>query len=315
LANKADHAAEAVALSAADAENALGLYLRAVEWFYYEADFGPRATPTRRKWSPLRWLCLITLNITVVAASLLVLFLWHSPATSTGPAVPPPVPLPAWANDLPASPVLALLAQGHPAFPPEKLLRPRFSLDLFSRSKGEGTFHLLSDGAALASHDDRYLFIVRPETEGFLYVFQIDTQGTVTWFWPENATWKLSVGHNPVTAGKGLQIPPAERHTALYLDANLGVEHLIAVFSAVRWPELETALEQAARATPAKGMVPDHLLITRGVEEETRGVGGEESIEVDGNRYQLHLSPKDQAAVGSFMVVTRWFHHVAPGQP
>src|SRR5262249_16627211 len=42
LSNKADHAAERVRLTAADAENALHLFLRALTWFYCEAEFGPR---------------------------------------------------------------------------------------------------------------------------------------------------------------------------------------------------------------------------------------------------------------------------------
>ncbi|MCI0560321.1 MAG: hypothetical protein MN733_17685, partial [Nitrososphaera sp.] len=42
LSNKADHAAEQVTLTVSDAENALNLYLRVLEWFYCESEHGPR---------------------------------------------------------------------------------------------------------------------------------------------------------------------------------------------------------------------------------------------------------------------------------
>jgi tetratricopeptide (TPR) repeat protein len=41
LSNKADHVAEKVTLTVADAENALNLFLRVLEWFYYESEHGP----------------------------------------------------------------------------------------------------------------------------------------------------------------------------------------------------------------------------------------------------------------------------------
>jgi hypothetical protein len=42
LSNKADHAAERVALSLADAENALNMFVRVLEWYYCEYEYGPR---------------------------------------------------------------------------------------------------------------------------------------------------------------------------------------------------------------------------------------------------------------------------------
>lgn len=42
LSNKADHAAEKVALQIADAENALNIFLRVLEWFYCESADGPQ---------------------------------------------------------------------------------------------------------------------------------------------------------------------------------------------------------------------------------------------------------------------------------
>lgn len=42
LSNKADHQAERIVLSNTDAENALGLFVRVLEWFYCEYEHGPR---------------------------------------------------------------------------------------------------------------------------------------------------------------------------------------------------------------------------------------------------------------------------------
>jgi tetratricopeptide (TPR) repeat protein len=42
LSNKADHAAERVTLTLSDAENALNMFMRVLEWFYCESEHGPR---------------------------------------------------------------------------------------------------------------------------------------------------------------------------------------------------------------------------------------------------------------------------------
>jgi tetratricopeptide (TPR) repeat protein len=42
LSNKADHAIERVTFTPADAENALNIFMRVLEWFCCESDFGPR---------------------------------------------------------------------------------------------------------------------------------------------------------------------------------------------------------------------------------------------------------------------------------
>jgi Domain of unknown function (DUF4384) len=315
LANKADHAAESVALSADDAENALRLYLRAVEWYYHEAEFGPRLARQVRRPPLFRPGCYITITITILLAIFVVVLGWELMLLTKASQRPRPVSLPAWTKNLPAADVLTLLAEGHPPDPAGQVARPRLSLDLLARRKGEKGFSRLNDGASLASKEDQYLMVIRPETAGWLYVFQLDARGAVTWFWPRNATWDLSAGSNPVVAEERLQIPPGERRTALFLDNTIGVEHIGAVFSAVPWPELEDALEKAARARPTEDVVPERLAVTRGVEDEdARGPGGEQTVEIDlgEDRVPLNLSAREQTAVSSFLILSRWFHHVAP---
>ena len=130
-----------------------------------------------------------------------------------------------------------------------------------------------------------------------------------------NSPTDVSSGANPAPAGQRVQIPPQDRQTALNLDRNVGVEHLVAVFSAARWPELEAALDKAARADAKDASVTAALDLTRGVGEE-RPIDPENkqsvAARISGEDASLCLEGRQQAAAGSFLIVSRWFRHIDP---
>src|SRR5437016_6327248 len=111
------------------------------------------------------------------------------------------------------------------------------------------------------------------ELSGYLYVFQVDSSGKCDWLFPQNESSTNSSGINPVAPGQLLSVPPAGSSNAFYLDANAGIEHIYAVFSATRWPALEEALP---KPPPAK--VPGQMAHGTRVQEPNRlglrGVGG-----------------------------------------
>src|SRR5262249_47877725 len=136
-------------------------------------------------------------------------------------------------------------------------------------------FQILNDGDSLASEVDDYCVVCRALSDGFLYIFQIDSSGKSEWLFPRNDLSKYSAGSNPLVMGQTIQVPSAEKDGFLYLDRNPGVEHVYAVFSVTRWTELEAELAKtsaSSAATPISIKEPIGLGV--------RGVGG---IRVDAN--------------------------------
>jgi serine/threonine-protein kinase len=225
---------------------------------------------------------------------------------------PAPVALSDKAQQLPAARVLKTVFEEAPP-PPEQPVGPlRLRLGLYARRAGEPGYRPLADGTPLASQVDRYWVGVQPQSEGYLYVFQVDSQGRADWLYPANAL-EYSSGSNPVKAGQKIQIPPAEKN-AFYLDTRTGAEHLYLVFSATRWVALEEALARPATAEHVPpGFVEDERLAST-----NRGVGGVASDEpglpfdrtAEGAKQTL---PADTfESKGPFLVVERWFRHVKP---
>ena len=185
----------------------------------------------------------------------------------------------------------------------------------------------LPDGSSLASEKDDYFLVLRPLSQGFLYVFQVDSLGKMTWLFPENATTPFSSGVNPVVPRRVLQVPSADSKQVLFLDRTPGIEHIYAVFSAMRWPELEEALARPGGTHPQAGGADSLTAIgTTPVESpnglQVRGVGGTHeattglanTFTVERNdakqKWSLPVAPPPWAATGSFLVVERWFRHV-----
>lgn len=119
------------------------------------------------------------------------------------------------------------------------------SLDfaIVGRREGESDFHVLMDGAELTSGTDEYIIVARPYSDGYMYIFQVDSHGKITWLFPDHES-EHSWGVNPVNAGAIIQVRPPESQSALFLDEQVGIEHVSAVFTPTRWKELERLLEE-----------------------------------------------------------------------
>jgi hypothetical protein len=164
------------------------------------------------------------------------------------------------------------------------------------------------------------LIVARPLSPGYLYIFQVDSTGKKEWVFPQNQSSTNSVGSNPVMANRIIQVP-TESSQALYLDQTLGVEHVYAVFSAARWPELERALFEE----PVAPRQAHSSLSARSVQEplglRLRGVGGTRtnvsSVAVaqkferinQGKPLQLAIASEAFEASSSFLAIERWFRH------
>jgi hypothetical protein len=219
-------------------------------------------------------------------------------------------------RSVPAGEVLKVVFEGAPPAPDKAVGPLRLQVGLYARRAGETAYRPLIDGDPLASQVDRYWVGIRPQADGFLYVFQVDSQGRADWLFPANRL-AASSGSNPVKASDVIQIPPAEK-TAFYLDTHTGAEHLYVVFSATRWPALEEAL--ARPALPAAAVPPAFAVADRPLVGATRGVGGVTADEppppfervTEGGRERLTLAARTFEGGGPVLVVERWFRHVAP---
>jgi hypothetical protein len=243
--------------------------------------------------------------------------------------------------------VLKIVYGGAP--PPTDLAGPAsqtldIAVDILARRAATGTgtgtgtggaFSPLADGAPLASETDDYQLVVRPKATGFLYLFEIDSMGAVTWLFPRNAISKLSSGQNPVGPADVVRVPSAEDR-ALFLDATLGVEHVYAVFSAAAWPELADALGRAAAASAPSAPAPaGGAGFAQGLIQMPNGIGGYRQRTGNGGASSDDdlLPPSQLPYAGSasrrpagqrptgrstrssdHLVVERWFRHVAPAQ-
>lgn len=243
--------------------------------------------------------------------------------------IPPAMPLPARLERLAAADVLKV-AYGEAPPTTETALAGRLAIQMaiLARPAGESDFAVLKDGDSLASEKDDYFLAFRPASRGFLYVFQVDSAGNKTWLFPKNTTSQYSSGANPVEPQEVLQVPPSDANRVLFLDRNLGVEHVYTVFSMVRWPALETALGRPSEPTaaPASGR-PDASLPALAVQSpnglQLRGVGGSRlkagttpvSFTVDraqgSHQWSVPVSGQPLEAAGSFLVIERWFNHIA----
>jgi hypothetical protein len=214
-----------------------------------------------------------------------------------GPHRPnPPAPavgLPSHVASLPAADVLKIAYGGAPPPPPTQFERPRLSVRLRAKRAGESAFVPLNDGEPVASEKDDYQIIAQAFSGGYLYVFQVDSSGKKEWLFPANETSAVSSGSNPVQAGQTIQIPSAESKRALYLDTTTGYEHVYAVLSAARWPELEHALAQPGPTAAATVLEPNALRL--------RGVAGDRVTDAS----------EPLEAEGPVLVIERWFQHVA----
>ena len=267
---------------------------------------------------------LVGASVFLAAVVVAVLGVWLTLALTQRRDAAPPVALPSRVSGLPAGEVLTIAYTGQPPAA-VGVERPRIRLAVLGRRAGEKTFKPLKDGDSLASEKDDYLIAAQALTDGYLYVFQVDSSGQKEWLFPRNESSAYSCGANPVKVGEIVQVPAADTRKALFLDTRTGIEHIYAVFSATRWPELEDAL---ARKVPEKAPVtapePSSMLLAM-VDAPNglllRGVGGVRpggealapfAVErLDKNvKLAFHADAEPLSASGLFLVLERWFRHV-----
>ena len=206
--------------------------------------------------------------------------------------------------------------------------QPALRLAIYARRAGAARFALLQDGDVLASEADDYLVAVQACSPGYLYIFQIDSAGRKEWLFPENESSPFSSGSNPLKNKQFIHVPAAELEQALYLDTTIGIEHIYVVFSAARWDRLENALAREPAPTvpprPAGGATSDWTATVQQPNGlQLRGVGGVTPIGETQSPDVIQIGAQDGVqtvafhagllrASGSFLVLERWFRHVAP---
>jgi hypothetical protein len=227
--------------------------------------------------------------------------------------VPTAVQLPAEAAQLAALGPLQVAFQESPPeneVPDGLAVKPALEFALFGQRQGEAGFSRMEDGHALKSNRDLYTVVARPQSAGWLYIFQVDSLGNVAWLYPENSSCDFSTGQNPVAAGDVLQMPPAEAGEAFFLDDNVGAEQIFFVFAAGPWPKLEEALRKASQQI---GNTPMREALVK----LDRGPGGTRKVEAmvvkrqqNQQSFDLQLQGLVHESDGSLLVRQRWFRHV-----
>jgi len=273
----------------------------------------------RRRFLAMACAALAVLALAALAA-------WSYATLRPTSAATPAILLPSRVAHLPAGEVLKIAYGGQPPAAPAGVERPRIRLAVMARRSGEKSFKPLKDGDSLASEKDDYLIAAQPLTGGYLYVFQVDSSGQKEWLFPRNESSAYSCGENPLKAGQVVQVPAADARKVLFLDTRTGVEHIYAVFSASRWPELEKALaEKAPPERPPATPAPSTALIAMVVKEPNglllRGIGGTrpggeavapiamQRLDKDG-ALTFYVAEEPLSASGTFLVVERWFRHM-----
>ncbi|MBI4657795.1 MAG: protein kinase [Verrucomicrobia bacterium] len=275
--------------------------------------------------NPWRW---ATSVAAVVVLALLALWLVNNSKREAGKTVaaasqltPSTLKLPPNVVPLSAADVLKIAYASQPPSAPANAVRPQLQFELVAARQGASGFTPVQDGDSLRSEADDYGIVARALSAGWLYVFQVDSSGNKEWLFPQNPSSAHSSGSNPLADGQMIQIPSTNLERALFLDRNTGVEHVYAVFSGARWPELENALAKPNRAPEQSGPT----LLARRVEQPNgllmRGVGGTRTnaaaIDLSGALGRLHPSQGQSLNVASpvmeatrsFLVLERWFRH------
>lgn len=212
--------------------------------------------------------------------------------------------------------ISTVLERGAPPLPGSTSAPPELGVEVVALRAGTDAFVILSDGTELASEVDDYFIVARTLTSGYLYVFQLDSTGHLQWLFPSNDTSRHSSGNNPVRAESTVTVPEGSGR-ALFLDSTTGAESIYAVFSVTRWPDLESALRDAsARHTQGGGTRRELLSGNRGVggvrrAPDSASVSRAVVTHIEGKPYVLPAPVEVVLASGHFVVVKRWFRHLA----
>jgi hypothetical protein len=226
---------------------------------------------------------------------------------------PPPVKIPIETETWASSDILRTIYEGNPPETPAGRATPRLGLEILAQRANEHALQLLQDGDTLHSEVDNYLVLATPSSEGHLYILQFDSNGVITWLHPRNETSTFSTGDNPVRSGRPVRIPPVDE--VLYLDHRTGIEHIVAVFSVMKWE----SLEQQLRTLPTEPSI--ELNTSDPPRMRTRGAAGkrqrpapmlQEQFSINGSMVPMvgeTLKESEYLGNGSILVISRWFRH------
>lgn len=175
----------------------------------------------------------------------------------------------------------------------------------FSESE---SWYPLSNGETVSSADN-YRIIFQSEKAAYFYIFQIDSRGNLDLLFPFNKNAPYSVGINPVSPEKWIQLPG--ENEAFHLDENLGIEHIYVVVTNNRWNAFEEVLSKATRSNSLG------LPVNKNFGLQIRGIGGKRFIKTD-LPANLMISSNDvkQLLIGKSGVLVKefWFKHVNPNK-
>lgn len=171
----------------------------------------------------------------------------------------------------------------------------------------------LKDNDPISLQIDELTVLVRPFTEGYLYIFSIDSTGGLEWIFHKNAYSENSSGKNPLYPREDpLSLPLPVSEPGMKISGREGVWHLFAVYSKSEWPELERKLLEASRERDEarEGKIQNPLELvhsdTMQLKERikslpiVRGQQGEKP-------YFLELEGLVERNPGFHLVATRWF--------
>jgi len=124
-----------------------------------------------------------------------------------------------------------------------------FYLDFLTRPAGGGDFRKFRDGDTLAS-GDLYKILIRPEADGYLYIFQVGSSGAVFRLFPMAEYGNLRLNNlNPIRAGGTYYLPATNK--AFQLDNQRGKEAIYVFASRQPRPEVENLSATLAGARKA----------------------------------------------------------------
>lgn len=187
----------------------------------------------------------------------------------------------------------------------EPLAGPPPTVDItaqFTRAGATTQWQSLTDGSTL-SKADAYRLTIASEQDAFLYVWQVDSHGKLSWLYPKNDSCAFSRGANPIAARAAIRLPTS-RDEGYQLDDAVGIEHLYVAASRSRWSDLESGLAAASGSQKAQA-------INKPFGFKTRGVAGIRKLPPDEENQPtpLTVTGRDGAVVQEI-----WFRHVEPGE-
>jgi len=119
-------------------------------------------------------------------------------------------------------------------------------LDFLTRPAQSDTFRTFTDTDTLTS-GDLYKIMIRPEADGYLYIFQVDASGAIQRLFPMAEYNGLRLNNiNPVRRGTTYFLPAANK--AFQLDDNHGKDAIYVFASRLPRPDIEELSSQLAKA-------------------------------------------------------------------